>query len=123
MLSQFPFGQNAPRCHSCEFDREKKNEGVVELKGEGKGGDCHNSADAKNKKNNGNRYRSETFFWSFIKAILFSHLSLSLEHMCQVNKKKLQGILDCTPLSHKNVLTISRVPEVTHAVFKLALDP
>lgn len=50
--------------------------------------DCHNSADAKNKKNNGNRYRSETFFWSFIKSILFSHLSLSSERMCQVNQKK-----------------------------------
>lgn len=91
--------------------------------GRGKGGDCHNSADAKNKKNNGNRCRSETFFRSFIKPILFSHLSLSLEHMCQVNKKKLQEILNCTLLSQKNVLTIQRVPEVNHEAFKQALDP
>jgi len=49
--------------------------------------DCHNSADAKNKKSNGNHCRLETFFWSFIKFILFSHLSLSLERACQVNKK------------------------------------
>lgn len=88
--------------------------------------DCHNSADAKNKKNNGNCYRSETFFWSFIKSILFSHLSLSSERMCQVNqkkKKKLQEILTCTPLSQKNVLTVYRVPEVNHAAFKTTLDP
>lgn len=65
-----------------------KKKGAVELRGRvGQEERCCNSADAKNEKNNGNRYRSETFFWSFIKPILFSHLSLSLEHVCQVKKK------------------------------------
>lgn len=86
------------------------------------------TADAKNKKNNENRYRSETFFWSFIKAILFSHLSLSLEHVCQVNNKKKKATRNLeshstSPEKKPNVLTIYLVLEVSHAAFKLAPDP